>query len=219
MRPDGTPASSNNSTRASPLNGVRSEGLSTTPLPAIRAGPSLCATRFSGSLNGVIAATIPTGFRLYQPILLPAAVLSSKSRVDPDSSLDAAAERRRVSMQRLTSRSASVMVLLLSAAMMLAKRADCSSEQPSRLLERLPAGAQRPRVELKVTVDVRDSAANVLGRRGAHLPEQEAVFRIAYVHRHVRGLPLAFEEGPSGKIGDLRPADVWLRTRVNDACG
>jgi hypothetical protein len=77
-------------------------------------------------LNGVIAATMPTGFRLYQPILFPPAMLSSKPRVSPANSFEAAADSRSVSMQRRTSRSASVMVLLLSAAMIPANRADCS---------------------------------------------------------------------------------------------
>jgi hypothetical protein len=78
-------------------------------------------------LNGVMAATIPTGLRLYQPILLAPAMLSSKPRVSPVSSLDAAAESLKVSMQRRTSRSASVMVLLLSEAMMLANLSACSA--------------------------------------------------------------------------------------------
>jgi len=43
--------------------GVTVAGFTTTAFPAAIAGPTLCATRFSGSLNGVIAATIPMGKR------------------------------------------------------------------------------------------------------------------------------------------------------------
>ena len=44
-------------------NGVTVAGFSTTELPPAIAGPTLCATRFNGSLNGVIAAMIPMGNR------------------------------------------------------------------------------------------------------------------------------------------------------------
>ena len=41
---------------ATAVSGVSSAGLSTSVLPAASAGATLCATRFSGKLNGVIAA-------------------------------------------------------------------------------------------------------------------------------------------------------------------
>ena len=221
MRPDGTPASSNSWTKASPVSGVRPEGLSTTPLPPISAGPSLCATRFSGSLNGVMAATIPTGLRLYQPILLPPAMLSSKSRVSPVSSLDAAAESRSVSMQRRTSRSASVMVLLLSAAMIFANRTDCSPRSRSAFSSASRRARSGHVIVLEVAMNVGDRAPHVLRTSRCTPAQQDAVFRIPYLQGHVGGLPMAFEEGTAGKIGDLCPAvgvPPLFWARVSDAC-
>ena len=45
------------------VNGVLSDGFSSTGAPAAIAGASLCATWLSGWLNGVIAATSDTGCR------------------------------------------------------------------------------------------------------------------------------------------------------------
>ncbi|MNN35224.1 hypothetical protein D3C81_1490700 [compost metagenome] len=47
--------------------GANSEGFSTTELPPAMAGPSLWATRFSGSLYGVMARITPRGSRVNQP--------------------------------------------------------------------------------------------------------------------------------------------------------
>ena len=46
------------------LNGVWPAGLRTTGSPAAMAGASLCATRFRGKLNGLIAPTTPIGTRI-----------------------------------------------------------------------------------------------------------------------------------------------------------
>jgi len=59
----GRPASTNASVSLSADSGVTVAGLRTTALPAATAGPSLWATRLSGSLNGVIASTTPIGTR------------------------------------------------------------------------------------------------------------------------------------------------------------
>ena len=59
----GSPSSSSSSPSRIALSGVRSDGLSTIGAPAAIAGASLCATWFNGWLNGVIAATRPTGTR------------------------------------------------------------------------------------------------------------------------------------------------------------
>ena len=48
----------------SALSGVSSAGLCTTTLPAASAGAILEVDRISGKLNGVIAATAPSGSRL-----------------------------------------------------------------------------------------------------------------------------------------------------------
>ena len=69
--PRGTPAETRSSTKANAVRGVWSEGFRTTPLPAIRAGPSLCATRLRGSLKEVSAAMTPTGSRVNQPTRFP----------------------------------------------------------------------------------------------------------------------------------------------------
>ena len=59
--PGGTPASSPRAARARALNGVSSEGLSTTVQPAARAGPTLRVIIAAGKFHGVTAATTPTG--------------------------------------------------------------------------------------------------------------------------------------------------------------
>ncbi len=61
--PSGSPASRRQSAIRTAVSGVSSAGLSTTVLPAASAGATLCATRLSGKLNGVIADTTPSGAR------------------------------------------------------------------------------------------------------------------------------------------------------------
>lgn len=65
----GRPASTKAPTSFIAESGVRSDGLRITELPPAIAGPSLWATRLSGSLYGVIAAMIPSGSRLKKPLL------------------------------------------------------------------------------------------------------------------------------------------------------
>ena len=55
MTPSGRPASRKHSAIRMAVSGVSSAGFSTSVFPAASAGPTLCATRFSGKLNGVIA--------------------------------------------------------------------------------------------------------------------------------------------------------------------
>ncbi len=62
--PAGKPASVRISARRRAGAGTCGAGLTTTQFPAARAGATLWATRFSGALNGVIAATVPTGHRV-----------------------------------------------------------------------------------------------------------------------------------------------------------
>ncbi len=62
-QPGGRPASVSSSARKSAESGVWPAGFSTTAQPAARAGAILCATRFMGKLNGLIAPTTPIGTR------------------------------------------------------------------------------------------------------------------------------------------------------------
>ena len=57
--PGGTPASTASSARRSTENGVSSEGLSTTALPAASAAPTFHEAITSGKFHGVIAPTTP----------------------------------------------------------------------------------------------------------------------------------------------------------------
>ena len=56
-----------------PINGVTSDGLNSTGLPAASAGPSLRDGMLSGKFHGVIAPTMPTGSRSVNTRLAPAA--------------------------------------------------------------------------------------------------------------------------------------------------
>ena len=129
----GTPAASRSSTSARAVSGVWSEGLSTTPLPAISAGPSLCATRLSGSLKEVSAATTPTGSRVNQPTRFRPFLLAANGIVCPLRCVPASADRRSVSTPRATSRSASPIVFTPSDAMRWANRAAPSSRSRAAL--------------------------------------------------------------------------------------
>ncbi len=66
-RPRGTPASMASSARRTAENGVSSEGLSTTALPAASAAPTFHDTITSGKFHGVIAPTTPYGSATTMP--------------------------------------------------------------------------------------------------------------------------------------------------------
>ena len=68
-QPAGSPASSSSPARKSAESGVAVAGFSTTGQPAASAGATLWATRLSGKLNGLIAATTPIGRRIVNPKL------------------------------------------------------------------------------------------------------------------------------------------------------
>ncbi len=59
----GSPASRKSSASFRAERGVTVAGFSTTPFPPAMAGPTLWATRFRGSLKGVMAAMTPMGHR------------------------------------------------------------------------------------------------------------------------------------------------------------
>ncbi|MNC45905.1 hypothetical protein D3C75_948970 [compost metagenome] len=63
----GNPASTRYCTSFRAERGASSEGFRMTALPPASAGPSLCATRLSGSLYGVMARINPNGSRVNQP--------------------------------------------------------------------------------------------------------------------------------------------------------
>ena len=82
--PSGRPASTKHSARASAVSGVVRAGLRMTAFPAASAGPTLCSTSSDGKLNGVIATTTPTGWRIVKPILSkPVPLFASSGRVSP----------------------------------------------------------------------------------------------------------------------------------------
>ena len=61
-------------------SGVTVAGLRMTALPPAIAGPSLWATRLSGSLKGVMASTTPIG----TPVVVAAPLLAARERVEGD---------------------------------------------------------------------------------------------------------------------------------------
>jgi hypothetical protein len=75
--PGGRPASAVTSARISAVSGASSDGLSTTVLPATRAGASLATTCCSGKFHGVIAPTTPIGSCTTSE--LPISAVQSKS--------------------------------------------------------------------------------------------------------------------------------------------
>ena len=87
MASSGRPDSSRISTSFSADRGVSPAGLSTTELPAARAGPTLWQTRFKGKLKGAMAATTPTGTRMVKPNWLTLPGAASRGTVSPCSRL------------------------------------------------------------------------------------------------------------------------------------
>ena len=60
--PSGSPASAKRSPTIFPPNGVTSDGLATTVLPAIRAWTDALSVRMNGPFQGVITPTTPSGW-------------------------------------------------------------------------------------------------------------------------------------------------------------
>ena len=83
--PGGKPASSASSARKSADSGVCDAGFSTTAQPAANAGASLCATRLSGKLNGLIAPTTPIGSRSANASFPSPACAASIGTISPPS--------------------------------------------------------------------------------------------------------------------------------------
>ncbi len=115
-QPSGAPASTRISPSLIPEIGVWPAGLRTTAFPAASAGPSLCATRLSGKLKGLIAPTIPYGTRIATPNLPSPAADASIGTVSPLSFRASTAEKVSVRTQRWASRRAVLIGLPASAA-------------------------------------------------------------------------------------------------------
>ena len=113
--PGGSPASSRVCASATEHSGVCSAGLSTTALPAARAGPTLCTTVFSGALNGVIAATTPTGTRMVNASRPSLPVVAATGISSPAIRTASSADSRRVATARVISVAASAGVKPVSA--------------------------------------------------------------------------------------------------------
>ncbi len=112
-QPGGSPQSSSNSpASSSAVNGVADAGFNTTGQPAAIAGATLCATRLSGKLKGLIAPTTPIGTRSTNPSLPTPGALASSGTVSPLSVRATAAENRNVS----TARAASTRAVLIGLA-------------------------------------------------------------------------------------------------------
>ena len=138
----GSPASHRMAASARPDSGVRPAGFSTTGAPAATAGPSLCATRLRGKLNGVMAAITPWGSRTVNPKRPAPASLASMGTTSPVIVRATAAENASVSTHRATSPRACVMGLPASAAMMCAStsaRSRTSADARSRMRARSAA--------------------------------------------------------------------------------
>ena len=76
--PLGRSVSAKNSARRSAPIGVALAGFTTIGAPTARAGATLCATRFSGKLNGVMPSTGPIGNCRTIPIREPNAASVSR---------------------------------------------------------------------------------------------------------------------------------------------
>ncbi len=105
--PSGRPASATISPTVSIVSGSLLGGLSTIEQPAAIAGASLWAARLSGKLNGLIAATGPIGKRRVIPSRPRDAAIRSSGITSPTIRSASSAPRRKVSVARSTSTSAS----------------------------------------------------------------------------------------------------------------
>ncbi len=132
--PLGRPHSSRSSSaKAMAESGVCDAGFSTTGQPAAIAGASLCATRLSGKLNGLIAPTMPIGTRSVKPILPVPTSDASSGTTSPASRRASTDANVKVDTARWASTRAVLIGLAASSAMM---RANCSVRSASRCAAR-----------------------------------------------------------------------------------
>ena len=138
----GSPARWKARTSSIAVSGALSAGLSTTPHPAATAGPILCAASVSGKLNGVIAATTPTGTRIVKPRCPAPAGCASSGIPRPANDRASTAEKISVCTQRSASPSACFIGLPFSAEIIAAnssRRACTSMATRSRISARSAA--------------------------------------------------------------------------------
>ena len=132
--PLGRPHSSRSSSaRAMADSGVCDAGFSTTGHPAAIAGASLCATRLSGKLNGLIAPTTPMGTRSVNPSLPSPTSDASSGTISPASRRASTDANVNVDTARFASTRAVLIGLAASSAMM---RANSSVRSTSRCAAR-----------------------------------------------------------------------------------
>ena len=105
--PAGGPAASMISATVSIVSGSLDGGLSTIGLPDAIAGDSLCAARFNGKLNGLMAAIGPIGKRRVMPTRSLLLGRRSRGISSPVIRSASSAPRRNVRTARSTSTSAS----------------------------------------------------------------------------------------------------------------
>ncbi len=101
--PVGRSVLSSSSPSSSADSGVLGAGLSTTGAPTAIAGATLCATRLSGKLNGLIASTGPLGTRRTYAIRPSAAASVSSRSTSPDCWRVSSAAQRNTDTARPTS--------------------------------------------------------------------------------------------------------------------
>lgn len=124
----GHPASRTIAWSARAESGVCDAGFWTTGAPTAIAGATLCAVRFSGKLNGVIARTGPMGTRFTTPHRAIDAALTSSGSISPFHASRAAAAAENVAAARSTSVRAALRGLPASRAIV----APSSSRRASR---------------------------------------------------------------------------------------
>ncbi len=138
--PDGSPhSSSRSSARVIAEIGVCDAGFRTTGQPAAIAGATLCATRLSGKLNGLIAPTTPIGRRSVKPSLPTPASLASIGIISPARSRAAAAANVNVDTARVASTRAVLIGFAASSADDPGEVVDPLTEQPGGGVEDLGA--------------------------------------------------------------------------------
>ncbi len=129
--PSGKSVSASSSASSRHDNGVFGAGLMMMGAPTANAGATLCATRFSGKLNGVIPSTGPWGKRrtiATRPA--PAGSVSSRCS-SPDQRRASSAPHRNVEVARATSTRAQVNGLPLSAVIRAASSSPRSAMRPA----------------------------------------------------------------------------------------
>ena len=138
--PGGSPASVSSSASRSAESGVCAAGFRTTAHPAASAGASLCATRLSGKLNGVIAPTTPSRRRRVKPSFPSPARVPSIGTISPASLRASAAATVYVDIARLASTRAAFIGFPASAQIVLATS---SWRRPSWAATRTRISARR----------------------------------------------------------------------------